>query len=81
MLEEYTVIGGSKKIFDQYSKELNVNMTKMVRTLHRKNSNCPYSKNLSNFIPFNTLEEVSEFEKAHIVQFGRCANCFKQGIK
>lgn len=81
MLEKYIISGGNKKIFDENSKEFNVNMTKQIRTLHRKKCNCQYAKSMNDFIPFNSLEEVEDFEKLHNVTFGRCGNCFKQGRK
>lgn len=79
MLEEYTITSGSGKLFQELSKEYNVNMTGLVRTLHKKGSTCPYSHGMTSFIPFDTLDEVEKFEKEHIVTFKRCGNCFRQG--
>lgn len=80
MLEEYTFTSGSGKLFQEKSKNFNVNMTVIVRTLHKKNG-CYYSNGMTKFIPFDTIEEVERFEQEHNVAFRRCANCFKQGRK
>lgn len=74
MLEEYTYTD-----FDRDSKQFNVNMTGQKRTLHKKDCKIPCG--MYHFIPFDTIEEVKEFEEAHNVQFKPCAICFKQGSK
>ena len=79
-LQEYVIRGGDGKVFQKRSKDYNVNMTKQQRTLHKK-GNCPYSKGMWEFIPFDTLEDVEKFEKEHVVKFRRCGNCFRQGKK
>lgn len=80
MLEEFTITCGSGKAFQKYSKKFNVNMTVIMRTLHEKDK-CYYSKGMTNFIPFDSIEEVEQFEKEHNVIFRRCGNCFSQGNK
>ena len=79
MLEEFTITCGTGKEFQELSKDYNVNMTGIVRTLHKKGSKCPWSKGMYSFIPFDTLEEVRKFEELHIVTFKPCGNCFRQG--
>ena len=80
MLDKYTFSSGSAALFQEKSKKYNVNMTVIVRTLHKKDG-CCHSNGMTKFIPFDTIEEVENFEKLHNVTFRRCANCFKQGRK
>lgn len=80
MLGNFTIISGNATEFKKNSKEYNVNMTGLVRTLHKKDA-CYYSKYMTSFIPFNSLVEVEQFEKEHNIVFKRCGNCFKQGTK
>lgn len=68
------------KILDKYScldfsmnaKQYNANVFGHTRMIHKKDG-CYYSKPYR-FIPFDTLEEIKEFEKKHDVQFTYCRN-------
>ena len=42
---------------------------------------CYYAKPCSVFIPFDSLEEVEQFEKDHHVTFRRCGNCFPEDMR
>ena len=68
MLEEYI-----RKNFKENSKNYNVNIGKGFRTLHKRNG-CHCSNGLWEFIPFDSLEDVEQFEKIHNVNFLRCKN-------
>ena len=58
--------------FSKYSKNYNVNVTKQTRMVHKKDG-CYYSRPYQ-FIPFDTLDEIKEFEKKHNIQFTFCQN-------
>ena len=58
--------------FSNYAKNYNVNVYKQSRMVHKRNG-CYYSK-LYQFIPFDTLEEIKQFEKIHDIQFTYCKN-------
>lgn len=58
--------------FSKYAKTYNVNVYKQSRMVHKRNG-CYYSK-LYQFIPFDTLEEIKQFEKIHDIQFTYCQN-------
>ena len=81
MLEEFTIIAQNGKTFREFSKDYNVNMTGLVRTLHKKGTSCPCANGMFSFIPFDNLDEVKKFEQEHEVTFKRCGNCFRQGKK
>ena len=49
--------------FNQNSKKYNVNVFNHSRMVHMKNG-CYYS-HLYKFIPFNSIEEIEQFEKEH----------------
>ncbi len=66
-------IAHSKKEFDTNAKEYVMNMTKNIRTLHKKNNpNCYYSKCFYEYVDFDNLEEVKKFPKT----YRKCENCF-----
>ena len=72
---------GGKAFGEECTTEFFVNMTKNVRTLHRKNCpSCQYSNYAYEYIPFRSLRDVEEYEKAHkdATPFKRCGNCFKK---
>ena len=58
--------------FEQYSKNYNVNVFKQSRMVHKKDG-CHCSKPYQ-FIPFDSLKEIDEFEKTHGIQFTYCQN-------
>lgn len=62
----------SFKNFNRYSKKYNVNTYKQSRMVHLKGG-CYYSRPFQ-FIPFDTIEEIEEFEKTHNVKFTYCQN-------
>lgn len=58
--------------FEKYSKQYNVNVYKQTRMVHKKDG-CYHSRPIR-FIPFDTLEEIKEFEKKYDVRFTYCQN-------
>ena len=58
--------------FSKYSKKYNANVYKQSRMIHKKDG-CYYSRPYQ-FIPFDTLEEIEEFEKENDIQFTFCQN-------
>ena len=73
LLDEYSFTD-----FNKYSKKYNVNVYKQSRMVHKKDG-CHCSKPYQ-FIPFETLEEIEEFEKIHNIKFTFCQN-LKCGFK
>ena len=67
ILDEY-----SFRNFSKYSKQYNVNVYKQTRMVYKKDG-CCHSEPFQ-FIPFDTLEKIKEFEKKHDVQFTYCQN-------
>ena len=67
LLDEYSYTD-----FAKYSRNYNINVYKQSRMVHKKDG-CYYSKP-SQFIPFDSLEEIKEFEKQHNIQFTYCQN-------
>ena len=64
-----------EKSFYAYEKKhgnYNVNVYKQTRMIHKKNG-CHFSRPYQ-FIPFDTLEEIEQFELKHDVCFTRCQN-------
>ena len=59
--------------FNKNSGNYNVNTYKQSRMVHKKGG-CYYSKPYQ-FIPFDTIEEIKEFERKHDIQFTYCQNC------
>ena len=82
MLDSDIKVAKNKKAFEKNcTEDLFVNMTKSVRTLHKKgNPSCQYSDYAFEYIPFKTLKEVERYEKNHAdaTPFKRCGNCFKK---
>jgi hypothetical protein len=82
MLDNDIKVANSKKDFEKNCKEeFFVNMTKSVRTLHKKdNPSCHYSGYAFEYIPFKTLKDVERYEEKHAdaTPFKRCGNCFKK---
>ena len=70
-----------EKSFFNFEKEygnFNVNVYKQSRIIHKKNGCCcskPYQ-----FIPFESIEEIQEFESKYTIQFTYCQN-LKCGFK
>ena len=62
----------SFKNFSKNSKKYNVNTYKHSRMVHKKGG-CYYSKPFQ-FIPFDSLEEIKQFEKDNDIQFTYCQN-------
>lgn len=58
--------------FAKYAKNYNVNVNGSTRMVHRKDG-CYYSKP-SQFIPFDTPQEIEAFEKDHDIKFTYCQN-------
>lgn len=80
MLDKDTIVVIGKTEFDKQVKELFVNMTSNVRTLHKTNfKSCPYSKMSNRFITFSNMKEVDAYERTHkdATPFKRCGNCFR----
>lgn len=67
ILDEYSYTD-----FVKYSKNYNINVYKQSRMVHKKDG-CYYSKPYR-FIPFDSLEEIREFEEKHNIQFTYCQN-------
>ena len=62
----------SFKDFKKNSKKYNVNTLNGVRMVHLKDG-CYYSKPYQ-FLPFDSMEEIQEFEKKYNVEFTYCQN-------
>ena len=79
MLNHDTIYVKSKQEFDNKVSNYFVNMTNNARTLH-KAYGCYYAKMAYNFITFDTLEDVAEYEKLYqdATPFRKCGNCFKK---
>ena len=80
MLEKDTIQVKGKAEFDRNVKDLFVNMTGNIRTLHKTNyKSCQYSKMSNSFITFSTEEEVEVYEKnnKNATPFRKCGICFK----
>lgn len=75
MLEEFTINCKNGTEFRQQCKNFNVNMTVKIRTLHKKDT-CYNAKFMYSFIPFDTIEEVENFEQKFQIPFRRCKKCF-----
>lgn len=58
--------------FEKYSKQFNVNTDKSNRMVHRKDG-CYYCKPYQ-FLPFDSLEEIKQFEEKHNIKFTYCQN-------
>lgn len=77
MLDEYTIKVQSKAEFDSYPKQYFVNMLSSTRTIHKLNG-CYYGKMCNAFIPFDSYEDIIQFENLHMpmTPFKRCTKCF-----
>ena len=80
MLDADIITASHKGFFDEKKKKYHVNMSGNVRTLHITDyKSCPHSKNAFKFIPFESMEEIQEYERVNCnaTPFKRCGNCFK----
>ncbi len=58
--------------FNTYSRNYNINVYKQSRMVHKKGG-CYYSKPYQ-FIPFDSLEEIEQFEKMYNIKLTYCQN-------
>ena len=65
LLDKYSFYN-SKNLLGKY----NVNVYKNARTVHKKDG-C-YNSQPYQFIPFDTLEDIENFEKMHNIKFTFC---------
>ncbi|GEM_PF-6717468 len=65
-----------KSEFDEKVKEYFVNMSSSKKTLH-KTHGCRYGEYAKDFMTFDSIESVEEYEKEYSCSFKRCGNCFK----